>query len=139
MLIVDASAVGELLLGRPAGEAVAREIRRAEFDLHAPHLIDVEVLSALRRLVAAGDSTPARAGEAVADFLDLPIERHRHDVLAPRVWELREDFTAYDAVYVALAEAITDRGAPLLTADGRLARAAAAHTDLHVMLAKPSG
>lgn len=139
MLIVDASAVGELLLGRPAGEAVARGIRSAQFDLHAPHLIDVEVLSALRRLVAAGDASLARADEAVADFLDLPIERHRHDVLAPRIWELRENFTAYDAVYVALAEVITDRGAPLLTADGRLARAAAAHTHLHVMLAMPSG
>jgi predicted nucleic acid-binding protein len=139
MLIVDASAVGELLLGRLAGKAVAREIGRAQFDLHAPHLIDVEVLSALRRLVAAGDAPVARAAEAVADFLDLPIERHRHDVLAPRVWELRENFSSYDAAYVALAEAITDQGAALLTADGRLARAAAAHTDVHVILAKPSG
>jgi predicted nucleic acid-binding protein len=139
MLVVDASAVGELLLGWSAGETVAREIRRAEFDLHAPHLIDVEVLSALRRLVLAGAATPARAAEALGDFLDLPIERHRHDVLAPRVWELRENFTAYDAVYVALAEAITEQSAPLLTADGRLARAATAHTDLHVLLAEPGG
>ena len=73
MLVVDASAVAELLLGRPAGESVAQRLREYEFDLHAPHLLDVEVLSALRRVVAAGDASPARSGEAVADLLDLPI------------------------------------------------------------------
>jgi predicted nucleic acid-binding protein len=135
MLIVDASAVGELLLQRPAGAAVEREIREAGFDLHAPHLIDVEVLNALRRLVATGAATAERAGEAVADLLDLPIERYGHDALVPRIWELRENFSAYDAAYVALAEAIVDGGAPLLTADGRLARAAATHTDLRVIFA----
>jgi predicted nucleic acid-binding protein len=68
MLIVDASAVSELLLARPAGRAVALSLRDAEFDLHAPHLLDVEVLSALRRLVATGDASPERASEAVADL-----------------------------------------------------------------------
>src|SRR5262245_15262547 len=135
MLVVDASAVSELLLARPAGQAVARGLRDAEFDLHAPHLLDVEVLSVLQRLVAAGDASPERATDAVADLLDLPIERYGHDPLVPRIWELRENFSAYDAVYVALAEAIAEGGAPLLTADGRLARAAAMHTEVHVILA----
>jgi predicted nucleic acid-binding protein len=135
MLIVDASAVSELLLARPAGRAVALSLRDAEFDLHAPHLLDVEVLSALRRLVAAGDASPERASEAVADLLDLPIERYGHDALVPRIWELRDNFSAHDATYVALAEAIAEGGAPLLTSDGRLARAAATHTEVRVILA----
>jgi predicted nucleic acid-binding protein len=135
MLVVDASAVAELLLGRPAGEFVAERLREHAFDLHAPHLLDVEVLGALRRVVAAGYASPTRAGEAVADLLDLPIERYGHDMLLPRVWELRENFSSYDATYVALAEAIADDGAPLVTADAQFARAAHAHTTVPVVLA----
>jgi predicted nucleic acid-binding protein len=135
MLVIDASAVTELLLGRPAGESVAQELREHRFELHATHLLDVEVLSALRRVVAAGEATVTRAGEAVADLMDLPVERYGHDGLTPRVWQLRENFSAYDATYLALAEAITDDGAPLLTADARLARATAAHTTVRVVLA----
>ena len=136
MLVVDASAVAELLLGRAAGEAVAQRLREHGFDLHAPHLLDVEVLSALRRVVAAGDASPARTGEAVADLLDLPIERYAHDGLTTRIWALRENFSAYDATYIALAEAIAEDGAPLLTADARLARAAGSHTGVRVLLAR---
>lgn len=135
MLVVDASAVAELVLGRPAGEAVAQHLREHAFDLHAPHLLDVEVLSALRRVVAAGDASPARATEAVADLADLPIERYGHYELIPRLWELRENFSAYDATYIALAEAIADDGAALLTADARLARATDAHTTVRVLFA----
>jgi predicted nucleic acid-binding protein len=139
MLVVDASAVTELLLGRPAARAVEEQLRGHDFDLHAPHLLDVEVLSALRRIVAAGDASPDRAGDAVVDLLDLPLERYPHDGLAPRIWALRANFSAYDAAYVALAEAITDGGAPLLTADARLARAAGDHTELRVWLAEDAG
>lgn len=135
MLVVDASAITELLLGRPAGHTVEEQLRDHDFDLHAPHLLDVEVLSALRRVVATGDASPDRAGDAVVDLLDLPLERYPHDGLAPRIWALRANFSAYDATYVALAEAITDGGAPLLTADARLARAAGDHTELRVLLA----
>ena len=135
MLVVDASAVAELLLGRPAGGSVEEQLRAHDFDLHAPHLLDVEVLSALRRIAAAGDASPERTAEAVVDFLDLPVERYPHDALVPRIWDLRANFSAYDAAYVALAEVIADSGAPLLTADARLARAAAAHTDVRVFLA----
>ena len=135
MLVVDASAVTELLLGRAAGEPVAEELRNHEFDVHAPHLLDVEVLSALRRLVAAGQVTAERAAEAIADLLALPLDRHGHDVLVPRIWELRENLTAYDATYVALAEAVADEGAPLITADARLARATGAHSRVRVIVA----
>jgi len=135
MLVVDASAVTELLLNRPAGDSVAHHLREHEFDLHAPHLLDVQVLSALRRVVAAGDASPARGEQAIADLADLPIERYRHFELIPRIWQLRENISAYDATYVALAEAVADGGAPLLTADDRLARAAEALTDVRVLVA----
>jgi predicted nucleic acid-binding protein len=135
MLVVDASALTELLLRRPAGDAVAAALREHDFDLHAPHLVDVEVVSALRRVVTAGDTTPARGTEAVTDFLDLPVQRYPHEPLVPRIWALRENFSAYDAAYVSLAEVLADAGAPLLTADARLARAASARTDIAVVLA----
>jgi predicted nucleic acid-binding protein len=135
MLVVDASAVTELLLGRPAAEPVASAVREHDFDLHAPQLVDVEVLSALRRVVAAGDASPARAAEVVDDLVDLPLQRYAHEALVPRIWELRENFSAYDAAYVALAEVLIDDGAPLLTADLRLARAASEHTGVKIVLA----
>ena len=135
MLVVHASALAELLLGRQAGEAVAAELVVHDFDLHAPHLVDVEVLSALRRVVAAGDASAARGAEAVADLLDLPLQRYPHEQLVPRMWELREAFSAYDSSYLALAEVIAQDGAPLLTADRRFARAASARTGVRVILA----
>jgi len=135
MLVVDASAVVELLLGRPAGAVVAETLASHGYDLHAPHLLDVEVLSALRRVVAAGDATPARADAAVADLLALPIERYEHALLVPRVWQLRDGFSAYDAAYVALAEALAAEPVPLLTADARLARSLQAQTGVPVIVA----
>ncbi|MGH2969695.1 MAG: type II toxin-antitoxin system VapC family toxin [Solirubrobacteraceae bacterium] len=125
----------ELVLGRPMGDAVGRHFADHRFALHAPHLVDVEVLSALRRLVASGEATVARADEAIADLLDLPIERYPHDILVPRVWQLRENLSAYDASYVALAEAVADEPVPLLTADARLARAVGDHVDVPVLVA----
>jgi predicted nucleic acid-binding protein len=135
MLVVDASALAELLLGRQAGEPVAAALREHDFDLHAPHLVDVEVLSALRRVVAAGDASANRATEAVADLLDLPLRRYPHEELVPRIWELRESFSAHDSAYLALAEVVAEGGAPLLTSDARFARAAAAQTGVEVILA----
>ncbi len=135
MLVVDASAVAELLLGRPAADRIAEHIADHDHALHAPHLLDVEVLSALRRLVCAGEASVARAEEAVQDLLDLPVERCPHDVLLPRAWELRANFSAYDATYLALAEGLTDDGVPLLTADARFARAVGRHSVIDVVLA----
>ena len=133
MLVIDASAIAELVLARPSATAVARHVADHEHDLHAPHLLDVEVLSAIRRLVATRDATTERATEAIADLLDLPIARYPHDVLVPRVWELRKNFSSYDGAYLALAEALTDDGVPLLTADRRFARAIRAHTAIEAL------
>jgi predicted nucleic acid-binding protein len=135
MLVVDASAVGELLLGRRAGDSVERHFADHDHDLHAPHLLDIEVLSMLRRLAATGAAPTLRATAAVADFLGLTVERYPHAILGMRIWELRHNFSAYDATYVALAEALSDDGVPLLTSDGHFARAARKHTGVEVLLA----
>jgi predicted nucleic acid-binding protein len=135
MLVIDASAATELLLARPVAEAVAGHISDHGLNLHAPHLIDVEIVSAVRRLIASGDAALERGEEAIADLLDLPMARYPHDILLPRIWELRENFSSYDAAYVALAEGLIDEGVPLLTTDGRLARAVRAHSALVVLSA----
>jgi predicted nucleic acid-binding protein len=134
MLVVDASAVAELLLGRPPASAVAAHVAAHGYDLHAPHLLDVEVLSVVRRLVAAQHASARRGEEAIADLLALPIERYPHDVLVRRAWEHRENFSAYDATYLALAEALADEPPSILTADGHFARALRAHTAVPAIL-----
>jgi len=131
-VVVDAGAVVDLLLQRPVGAGVRRAMEADIDDLHAPALLDLEVLSALRRLVAADDLGPPRAAQAIDDLLALPILRHDHQALVPRVWELRESVTPYDAAYVALAEALGGQTV-LLTLDRRLARAAASHSTVRAM------
>lgn len=135
MLVVDASAVLELLLRRPIAAALEAHVVDHGLDLHAPHLLDVEVLSALRRLVASRDASAARADEAVTDLLDMPIERYPHDLLVRRAWQLRRNLSSYDAVYLALAEALPEGRVQLLTTDRRFARAARAHSEVDVVLA----
>ncbi len=119
MIVLDASAVLELLVGSDAGEAVADRIAPPAETLHAPHLLDLEVAQVLRRLQAAGTLGAARAREAVRDLLELDVTRYAHADLLPRVWALRANLSAYDAAYIALAEVLD---APLLTLDARLAR-----------------
>ena len=92
--------------------------------LHAPHLIDIEVAHVLRRYASAGDMSAERGREALEDLADLSLRRYPHEVLLPRVWELRANLSAYDAIYVALAEALD---APLFTRDRRLAGAPGHH------------
>ena len=120
MIVVDASALVEVLLRTPAAPDVRERLFATEQTLHAPYLIDIEVAQVLRRYAASGRVEPGRCRDALGDLLDFPINRYPHDVLLPRVWELRHNLTAYDAVYVALAEALD---APLLTRDRRLATA----------------
>jgi predicted nucleic acid-binding protein len=119
VIVVDASAVLELVLDTEAGRRVAERLLVPSEALHAPHLLDVEVTQAVRRYVASRDLQPAKGRQAIADLLDLPVARHPHTVLLPRAWELRRSISAFDAMYVALAEALD---APLLTRDGRLSR-----------------
>lgn len=121
MIVVDASALAEILLRRPAAGAVESRLFSSGEALHAPHLIDVETAQVLRRYSIMGELTPARGQEALSDLEDFPIMRHPHDLFLQRIWELRGNFTAYDAAYVALAETLD---AALVTCDKRLAAAA---------------
>ncbi|MEN3975228.1 type II toxin-antitoxin system VapC family toxin [Emcibacter sp. SYSU 3D8] len=118
MIVVDASALIEAFLRRPAGLAVERRIFRPGETLHAPHLVDVEVAHVIRRYAAVGEIDDQQARAILAAMADFPLTRHRHDVLLERIWELRHNVSAYDGAYVALAEIL---GAPLLTSDQRLA------------------
>lgn len=121
MIVVDTSAILAALIARPPDEDLRARLA-ADGDLHAPHLLDVEILHALRRLVASHALSLDRAEDARRDLADLVIVRYPHHPLADRIWDLRGSFSAYDAAFVALAEAL---GVPLITCDGRLARAAA--------------
>jgi predicted nucleic acid-binding protein len=122
MIVLDASALVELLLGSERGRAIARRISEPSLGLHVPHLADVEVAQALRRFVRDGELDPGEAASALEDLRSLDLERHGHEPLLDRVWALRRNLTTYDAVYVALAEALDTK---LLTCDGRLARSPA--------------
>ena len=124
MIVVDASALLEALLRTPERAAVERRMFNSGESLHAPHLLDVEVAHVIRRYAATGELDAERGREALADLADFPLRRYPHDFLLPRIWELRNNLTAYDAVYIALAEAL---GAPLLTRDRRLATAPGHH------------
>ena len=121
MIVLDASAVLELLLVTEKGDRVAERIASPEETLHAPHLIDLEVAQVLRRWVARRQLDEARAAQALEDLRDLDLNRYPHDVLLGRIWELRHNASAYDAAYLALAEAL---GASLLTSDARLGEVA---------------
>jgi predicted nucleic acid-binding protein len=120
LIVIDASALLEILLQTGRAERLMERALVVSERLHAPHLLDIEVAHVLRRLVQRKEITAARADEAFGDLSQLVIERHGHEGLLPRVWQLRDMLTAYDGAYVALAEAL---GAPLLTCDARLARA----------------
>jgi predicted nucleic acid-binding protein len=128
MIVIDASALLEVLLRTPSAQAVETLLfEEPRQTLHAPHLLDVEVAQVLRRYAAMGEIGDQRGAEALADLADFPIRRYPHDFLLTRVWTLRNNFTAYDAVYVALAEALNAR---LLTRDQRLAAAVRRHVDI---------
>lgn len=120
MIVVDASALLELMMNTEAGERVAARIADPEVSLHAPHLIDLEIVQVLRRFVREGDLDRTSADLMLGALRGLDLERHGHEPLLDRIWSLRSNMTACDASYVALAEAL---GARLLTCDARLARA----------------
>jgi predicted nucleic acid-binding protein len=120
MIVLDASAAIDWLLQTSAGQSIEKRIYSRNETLHAPHLFDLEVTQVLRRLALQGVISVRRSDEAVHDLLDLRVTRYPHLVLVPRIWQLRHNFSAYDAAYIVLAEKI---GAALVTRDARLTSA----------------
>jgi len=125
LIVVDASAAICFLLNSPPDQASAVRSRLSGDDLHAPHLLDLEVAHALRRFVLAGALTADRARETLSRLAQLRVVRYPHYSFLERIWQLRSNLTAYDAAYVSLAEFLD---APLLTLDARIARAPARAT-----------
>ena len=125
MIVIDASVAVDFLLGRVEADEAMGALLADEPNqlLHAPDLIDLEALNALRGLTRSGRVSQERAGEAAADLGDLRLVRHRHAPLLRRVWALRHELTAYDAAYLALAEVLDEP--VLMTCDARLATVAA--------------
>jgi len=119
VIVLDASALVELLLNTATGQTIATRIADPALGLHVPHLADIEVAQALRRYTKEGELDAADAAVALEDLRSLDLQRHPHEPLLERVWELRLNLSAYDAVYIALAEVLDTQ---LLTCDGRLAR-----------------
>jgi predicted nucleic acid-binding protein len=128
VIVVDASIVASALGDDgPDGERVRSRLVGER--LFAPELIDLEVASVWRRAARSGRLDDRRARQALADLAALPLARAPHRPLLPRIWELRDNLTPYDAAYVALAESLE---APLLTADQRMARASAIRCEIEL-------
>lgn len=130
MIVVDASAVVEFLLGSSLGSAVGKRIADPAEEVAAPCLLDVEVSQAVRRCCLAGFINEGRAARSIEHLAELNAQRWPHEPLLRRIWALRHSFTAYDATYVALAESL---GATLLTCDRALARADAINCDVELI------
>ena len=120
MIVVDSSVVIDLLLQGQAAIPIEQRLFANGESLHAPHLLDLEVVQVIRRYCTAGDMDPERGQQALDDLKDLPLTRYRHDLFLNRIWDLRYNMTAYDAIYVVLAEILP---ATFLTRDTRLASA----------------
>lgn len=121
MIVIDASALLEVLLQTPGGKTVEAKLAEDGGELHAPHLLDVEIAHALRRYALSKILSADRCQRALATLSDFPLYLHPHEHLLSRIWELRDNLSAYDAAYVALAETLV---APLVTHDQRLANSA---------------
>jgi predicted nucleic acid-binding protein len=130
VIVLDASAAIEWLFRTSKGLKIDQRISPPSESLHAPHLLDLEVTQVLRRFVRDKAITEHRAQESLDDLADLRLRRYSHDFLLPRVWELRATLTAYDAVYVALAELLD---APLLSCDRRIASASGHRANVEVL------
>jgi predicted nucleic acid-binding protein len=121
LIVLDASAVVAILVGSGLGaERIREKIEPPDESLHVPHVMELEVLRALRRQALLGTLSRERSTEAITDLGNISFARYPHTPLIGRIWELKENLTAYDAAYVALAEALD---APLITMDAGLAQA----------------
>jgi len=130
LIVVDASALIEVLLRTPASIVVESRLFAPGQTLHAPHVLDIEVAQVIRKYAARGEIDAERGRLALNDLGDLRMQRYPHDFLLPRIWSLRNNVTAYDAAYIALAEALN---AVLLTRDHRLAGAAGHHARVELV------
>ena len=119
MIVLDASIVVELLLNGPLADSLRRELAKQHDGFMVPHLLDVEVVSALRSLAVGLRIDSHRSEQLIQQLTDLPVERYPHTPLLGRIWELRHNFTSYDAAYIALAEAMN---ATLYTSDVKLCK-----------------
>jgi predicted nucleic acid-binding protein len=130
LIVIDASAeIAVLLNSGPDIEGIRERIARPGETLHVPHVFEIEVLHALRRLNLRGTVSSERAQLALSRLRDTQLTRYPHTSLMERIWALRENLTAYDAAYVALSEALD---APLVTMDARLAQAPGIHATVEV-------
>ena len=120
MIVADASVLVEALCGGGSQADHIRDRISTVPQLHVPHVVDLEVANAVRRLAARGSLAEGLATSAISQLRQLPLTRYPHVPFLDRIWELRSSVTPYDAAYVALAEAV---GVPLVTLDARLATA----------------
>ena len=121
MIVLDASAAADVLLNSgPRAPRIRERMAESDDDLHVPHLFEVEVLGVLRRFSLRGRLSQERARLALDRLSSMRLARYPHAAMLPRMWELRDNVTTYDAAYIALAESLE---APLVTTDARLARA----------------
>ena len=132
MIVLDASALVELLLHTPAGDVSAARVGDPSVGLHVPHLVDIEVVHTLRRYVRTGAVAASEAVAAIEDLHALDLQRHPHEPYLDRIWALRENLSAYDAMYVALAEALDT---VVLTCDAPLSRAPGLARRIQLVLA----
>jgi predicted nucleic acid-binding protein len=130
VIVPDASVIVTILLANPDSVRIRGRLFRSGGPFHVPHLIDLEVIQTLRRLCRAADMTLSRASQALDDFQAFPFIRYPHRLLAGRIWQLRHNLTAYDAVYLALAEALQ---ATLYTCDSGLAEIARRTVSVELM------
>jgi predicted nucleic acid-binding protein len=129
VIVLDASAAFEFLLQTRKGELISEQLSRVT-EVHAPHLLDIELASTLRRCFTLGTLTAERAREVLDDLRVMRVQRYWHVPLLARIWDFRNDFSAYDACYLALAEALD---ATLLTCDKAMSSVRLRHGQIELL------